>query len=464
MEVDEALSQLVMLANKCRQNKNKLNSADSEVAREKLKILFGNPEYVSRAFQLMVDLPNSCCQTIPDAWLASDEDYKEKIVQLLLNEPALTGTAGFSRKITIIAAFIPVDTQTALRLLVDLSGRLTQDGTNSPVRPLVGRFLKELMATKKLLGISLEKYDITVPQISGIAAMVLLGMLNSSEPDIAMITDFINWLDRCHSKAILGTSLITEAEKVANNWPEDLQRRCQSLGLIKTVSFRIPPNPTVKPDFNESKVQVVHMLAQPENGGGTITGVSPAGHGKSSGSVTEAREPESASRDKLNVQICFDWLAQYISSLEKENALLNKKLDTLKDEYHREKMRSNEHIKQLAVVQAEQKRQESLIRDLEDRMTGLEKDKRELLNSLQEERFARAKEVDHLKNQIDRECTYVIGEFRNKLLDRLSRYYREYVEASVRPPSNELAEHLKFVFDRVFRELINQGIKFDGDK
>lgn len=462
--MEEIFSQLVTLVNKCKQNKNKLNSADSEVAREKLRLLFGNSEYVSRAFQLMVDLPNSCCQTIPDAWMASDEDYREEIVQLLLNEPALTGTAGFSRKITLVASFISVDTWVALRLLVDLSCRLTQDGTKSPARPLVGRFLKELMATKKLLRIPLEKYDITVPQISGIAAMVLLGMLESQEGDFALMSDFINWIGRCRSKAILGTNLVTDAEKVTKNWPEDLQRRCRNLGLIKTVSFRIPQDLTEKPGFFELKVQTTHTLAQPENGNGTITGISPAAHGKSSGSVTETREPESAFREKLNVQICFDWLAQYISSLEKENALLNKKLDTLKDEYHREKIRSNEHKKQLAAVQAEQKRQESLIRDLEDRMTGLEKDKSELLNSLQEERFARAKEVDHLKNQIDRECTYVIGEFRNKLLDRLSRYYREYVEASVRPPSNELAEHLKFVFDRVFRELINQGIKFDGDK
>lgn len=461
--MEEIFNQLVALANKFNQNK-KLSKIDSESAKEKLQMLLMSPEYADRACRLLPDLPNPCCQAVADAWRASGREHRTTIVQLLLDKASMAGTAVFYRKISLVVAFIPVDTQVALRLLVDLAGELTHNGTKAPTKPLIGRFWNELMKTKKLLMIPLEENDISNRDISGIAAMVLLGMINSSEQDITLITDYINWLDRCHNRAILGTSLITDAEKVTKKWPEDLQLRCQNLGLINTVSFQIPPNRIEKNDCNESKAQEVNMPAQPENGGGTSTEISTHIHGINSEPVKKTRELEPDFPKKLNAQICFDWLAQYISSLEKDNELLNKKLDVLKEECYRERMRGNEYRERLAVAQAEQKRQENMIRDLQDRIMGLEKDKRELLNSLQEESLARVKEVEHLKNQIDRECAYVIDEFRNKLLDRLSRYYREYVDACERPSSKELADHLKFVFDRVFRELINQGINFDGDK
>jgi hypothetical protein len=464
VEVDETLNQLTALVKKSKQNKKKLSVTDIEIAREKLQALLENPEYTSRACQLIPDLPDSCCQAVLDAWRVSDRDHREKIVRLLLEEPALTGVAGLSRKITLVTAFIPVDNRVALRLLIDLSGQLTQDGTKPPARPLASRFWKELMATKKLLRIPLGEYDITTREIAGIAAMVLFGMLERPEADIALKSDLVNWLGQCRSRATLGTSLVTEVEKVTKNWPEDLQRRCQKLGLIRTISYRIATDWTEKPVFTESKVQANHTPAPSENIGSTNTKNLPAGHDTSPGPVLETREPAAGPSVELNVQTCIDWLTQYIAALEKENASLKKKLNSLEMEYQREKMRNVEKEKQLTDLLEVQSQRETLIQDLSKQITGLENEKRELVNTLQEERFAREKEVESLKIRIDRECSYVLEEFRNRLLDRLSGHYRGYLEAKEKPPTIQLAEYLKFVLDRVFRELINQGVRLNGDE
>lgn len=462
--MEEILNQLTALVAKSKQNRKKLNEADIEIAREKLQTLLEDREYASRACRLVPDLPGPCCRAVLDAWRVSDSEHREKIVQLLLEEPALIGTAGLNRKITLVADFIPVDTRVALRLLIDLSGRLTQDGTKPPAPPLAGRFWKELMATKKLLRIPLGEYDVTDREITGIAVMVLFEMLERPEADIPLKSDFVNWLGQCRSKATLGTGLIKKVEKVTEKWPEDLQRRCQKLGLIRTISYRITADRTAKPVFPESRVQVTHTPAPSENGGNMIAKAPPAGHGKSSGPETETQEPATGPCAELNVQMCIDWLTQYIAALEKENMGLKKKLDALEMEYHRERMRNVEQEKQLADLQKVQSRQEALILDLSGKVTGLENEKLELVNSLQAERLAREKDVESLKIRIDRECSYVLEEFRNRLLDRLSGHYRGYLEAREKPPTSQLAEYLKFVFDRVFRELINEGISLDGDK
>lgn len=462
--MDEILSQLATLAEKFKQNK-KLSSTDSKIASEQLQMLLQNPDYAGQACKLIASLPpDPCCQAVLNAWRGSDKGHRERLVRLLLDEPALAGTAGCNRKLTLVSAFIPVDTRVALRFLIDLCCRLTRDGMKSPGRPLVSRFWRELMATKKLLGIPLGEYDVNAREISGIAAMVLLGMLESQGADITLKTEFVNWLGRCRSNVTLGASLITEAEKTTKDWPEDLQRRCKNLGLIRIVSYRITTDRTAKPAFPESKVEATCTLASSESGDGTLTKTLPAGNGKNFGPVTETREPKAVPCTDLNVQICLDWLAQYVAALENENANMKKKLNALEIECHRERMRYLEREKQLTDLREEQQRQETLIRELHRQVTVLENEKEELANNLQEERLAREKEVERLKNRIDLECSYVLDEFRNRLLDRLSGHYRGYLEAREKPPTSQLAEYLKFVVDRVFRELINQGVRLDGDK
>lgn len=105
-----------------------------------------------------------------------------------------------------------------------------------------------------------------------------------------------------------------------------------------------------------------------------------------------------------------------------------------------------------------------MIGNLNGQLSRLEREKLELQNSLDEERLARERDVENLKNRIDRECSYVLDEFRNRLCDKLARYYREYLEACKKLPADKLAEYLKYVVDRVFRELSSNGISFEGDR
>ncbi|MGB9804132.1 hypothetical protein [Desulfofundulus sp.] len=454
--MDETLKELEVLAAKFK-DKKKLNSTDSEIAREKLRLLLESPEYYSRACRLIAILPVDCCQAVLDAWKESSCEQKEKIIQVLLDEPELNGSAGFYRKIKLVATFIPDDYWVALRLLINLSGFLTDGGTKSPGKLFVRLFRKELIETRKLLEIPLEKYDISVRQISGIAAMVLSGMQDEQGSDIAMKTDCINWLGRCRCKADLGAKLVAEIENITKKWPEDLQRQCHKLGLIKTISYSVR---TEKHVFTELGEKASHRLVHLEK----IKEKLPPGHDASPGSSSDMQKTTAGTCVELNVQTCIDWLTQYIATLEKENASLKGKLNSLEIECQREKMRNKEQEKQLTNLLEVQNQRETLIQELNRQITGLENEKQELLNTLQEESYARKKEVESLKNRIELECNYVLEEFRNRLMDRLSRHYRGYLEAIEKPPTIQLAEYLKFLLDRVFRELINQGVRLNGDE
>jgi len=462
--MDEVLGQLAELTEKFKRN-NRLGTADEKNVREQLQMLLRNAEYVGQACKLIPSLPQeSCCQAVLSTWKESDEDYREKLVRLLLKEPTLNGVPGWNRKLALVAEFILVDVRVALRLLIDLSGQLTRSGTKIPGRPFVSRFWKELMATRKLLHIPLGECDVTAEEISGIAAMVLMGLLESQEAGITLGSDYVNWLGRCRSKARLGSSLVKEVEKVIRTWPEDLQRRCLDLGLIKTVSYRIAPEATAAFVPRDAERQAPCTLAHEENGCSPITAVSPTEHGRGSAEGTKTEQLAAAPLAKLNIQMCLEWLTDYVKSLEKKNATLEKRLDDLKTRYEREKMRNTDQEKQIREAREELKRRQSLIDDLNEQLAARERENTELRNSWQEEKLAWKKEREQLIDRIDLESRYVLDEFKNRLSDRLSVHYRGCLEAKEKPPTSELAEYLKATVDRVFRELITQGIGLDGDK
>ncbi|MHB8183707.1 MAG: hypothetical protein ACYDDN_08195 [Candidatus Desulforudaceae bacterium] len=438
--MDDIISRLDELAAKFKQNK-KLSNADNKIGRDKLRILLLSPDYADRALLLLVSLPNPCCGAFADAWTESDTNNQERIVSLLLQSPAPEMNPGWVRRISIISAFIPVDTHSALDLLVDLCRRLTLDGSKVPPKPVVGRFWKELMSTKKLLKISLGDREVGIPEISGVAGMVLLGMLENREGDVPLKARFVEWLAHCRTRAILGASLVTEAEKVTKKWPEELQRACQAVELIKTVSFCTAPQGAK--DL-ESPPSVVITNSEKDN------------------PVQEKQGGAYNFPKDLTLERCLRWLQQHGTVLETENAELKRKTQALNTNYQREKDRNAEQARQKDILQGETKRQESLISGLSESIESLKQQREELMSDISKERHAQRQEVEELKERIDKECSYVVDEIRNKLQDKLSRYYNQYREASVRTSNGELAEHYKYLCDRVFRELTNQGIRFGG--
>lgn len=458
VQTGEVIDRLEALAEKFRQKK-RLGTGEKDTAKNLLELLFLDPEHTGRACELMTHLPPDICPpAVLGAWRACNGEQRERIVRSLLEERALEGQGGHYRKLSLVGAFIPVDTHIALRLLIDLSDRLTRNGRNRPAPVFIHRFRKELMDTGKLLDIPLGENDIGTDGISGIGTIVLLGMLDGRGPDedVAWKSDFLKWLGGCRRKATPGANLIAEVEKATKSWPVDLQRQCAELGLINTVVSRIEPIGTGGGDARPVSVEV---------GIGTEHVSGTAGGSDVSGRATDTAGGESLSpAGSPRMEKAREYLgrlAECITSLERENADLRTRAEEMAAEYRLEKIRTGELEARLAELRTELEHREVLVRDLGERLAVLERQKEDLENVLREEKAAREEEVGRLRERIDRECEYVIREFKNKLLDRLYRYYAGYLETVGMPATDELTAHLRYLLDHVFKELIRQGIGLD---
>jgi hypothetical protein len=466
--MDQVLNQLQTLTEKFKQNK-RLGDKESKTAREQLELLLTNPEYLDQAFKLIPHLPPEVsCQALLAAWQAGDREYREKLVQILLEDRELADRAELKRKLSLIKEFIPVDSQVALRLLIDVADRLTEGGRTPPARQFVSQFRQELMDTKKLLSIPLGENNISSRDISSIAGMVLMGMIEGRETctmeDTVWKHDFLDWLSGYKSKVTLGQKLVREAEKVTKNWPEDLQRQCVALGLITMVqtqftreqqmeSYLRPEHrrevTAVSPEVEKSQIKEC-----PRRAAATLVEM---GRNNIQTAPVAQRESRDGLYTELNSKLCLEWLAEYIDSIEKENEALRKNIKLLEEQFNLEKKHRIDRERHIAELQAELQRQQALVHETNEKISMLERETRELQNSLHNEKLAREEEVKHLKERIDRECNYVIEEFKGKLCDRLYIHYKDYLDAKERS-TTEVADHLKYLLERIFRELLNEGI------
>ncbi len=322
-----------------------------------------------------------------------------------------------------------------------------------------------LPENKELLKIPLDQHHVDSKAMACVAALILPAMVENRKMDgtegFELESDFLNWFERCHNKAVPGSKFIAELEGITKNWPADLQRRCVNLGLLRTVSWRVQPAPAIGTKPTVPDAHETHPQSKSENERNAET--SSINHCTSYGRAV-IQERADKSRTEMTVQACLEWVLRHTTALEKENAELKHGLNIAKMEYIKERRQCDEQEKLLGEMQKEQKRQNDMICNLNEQLSGLEKDKLELQCEFEAERLAWAKDIELLKIRIERESSYVLDEFRNKLCDKLSRYYKECLEASRRPSSNELAEYLKYVVNRVFRELISNGINLEGER
>lgn len=357
----------------------------------------------------------------------------------------------------------------ALRLLIDVADRLTEGGRKPPARQFVSQFRQELMDTKKLLSIPLGENNISSRDISGIAGMVLMGMIESRETctmedTVVWKRDFLDWLSGYKSKVSLGQKLIREVEKVTKNWPEDLQRQCVALGFITMTQTQF------------TREQQMESYLRPEHVG-EVTAVSPEvertqikecprraatslvewGRDNIQTAPVAQRESRDGLYTGLNSKLCLEWLTEYIESLEKEKETLRKNIKLLEVQSNLEKKYRIERERHIAELQAELQRQQALVYETNEKILMLERETRELQNSLRNEKLAREEEVKRLKDRIDSECNYVIEEFKGKLCDKLYIHYKDYLDAKERS-ATEVADHFKYLLNRIFRELLNEGI------
>lgn len=421
--MEEIVKQLKEIVEKYKKNK-KINKNDQNNAQQGLEALLRSPDYVKVAFDFIPNLPPEVSiRAFISAWEGASVDQRKELMNGLTESNEMKSNAGYFRMIGIVKDLIPKYTEEAIELLVYISLMNTKNGKEAPNKVLAERFRKKLLENRCLLKLPIEKKQLKEVEISAISAMALCSIVEKREftkEDEGLLNDILDWLSAVQKRVFIGRKVIDYIEKVSKDWPEHLQRKCLDLGVIKTLRLK----------GSEKKL--------PE----------------SSEFVDKAKEHEEVLANKEDVIGYLGKIAKYIESIERENDSLKKIIKDLRYQLELEKQIRNKKEKEVEKMQA-------IVNEMNEKVVILERHKAELQESLNAEKRYHEEEVMRLKERIDRECNYVIEEFKGHLYDKLFRYYRDFNTAKNRPSNAQIADYLKSLTERVFKVLMGTGINFE---
>lgn len=455
--MEEKIKQLQQIIGKYKKN-SKINKTEAGIATKILCELITNSSYMKIAFNLLSDLPDQCCIAVIDAWKQCDDLCRKNILDSLVTELFNKGLAGMKRSITLIREFLNVDEVASIYTLVEFSRQVTDGGGKMPSKRLVDCFRKELLENSCLMRINIRTNEIDIAGESGLAALALAGICSGKDMDVATVKETINWLLRNNIRPVLGNKVLESIEGEIIKWPVDIQSKCRDLLFPRT-------NPVNNLSINQQGME------GPWEETGPINNMLTHENFKLATVDTRERKAEEDIQDKnanfpaiLNVEICIDWLVQYIRTLEKINKELKEKQSLIELECYQERNNRSALQDRLDALLTMIKQNESRINELQKEIEDLETRNSQLMTELHQERQHREQEVAKFRERVDLEHQYAIETFTNRLVDRLSRYYREYLKAKQKPPTEQLANYLQHLLDRVFIELGSNGVRLDGEE
>lgn len=421
--MEEIVNQLTSIVERYKKNK-KINKNEQNIARKGLEALLQSPDYIKVAFDFIPNLPQEVSiQAFVTACKGISADQRNELMNGLTESEKMKSNAGFLRMIGIVKEFIPNYTEEAIELLTYLSLMITKKGKETPNKILAERFRKELLENRRLFELPLEKKQLGETEISAISAMVLCSIVQKGEfreEDEKLLSAVLDWLSATQKRIFIGRKVIDCIEEVSKDWPEYLQRKSLDLGVIRTLRVKV----------GEKKL--------PEN-------------------YAVIEQPKKDEEDVINKEDVINYLGKitkYIENIEQENEALKNEIKNLGYQLETEKQIRNEKEKKVEKMQA-------VLNEMNEKIAILEKNNAELKESLKVEKQHHQEEVMQLKERIDRECSYVIEEFKGHLYDKLYRYYRDFITAKNRPSDIQIADYLKNLTDRVFKILMGAGIDFE---
>ncbi len=446
--MDETIKQLDELSEKYTRNK-KLGNKDRQKAEELLKSLFLSADTVVYGYDFMLRLPaESACKAFVSAWKCEAVDG-DNLVEGLMKNREFDGVAGKYRLVELIRQFIPLDTRVAFVLLVNLAGRLTESGRKKPDVRIVSVFRKKLMDSKELLRIRLGEYGVSPRDISSISALVLMGLIDADAEGASgkkeWKMEFLKWLEQGGSVPTLSPPLVREIEKVTARWPEEIQRECLRLGLIKTVVTRIG----VKPQAETSRTG---QPATPSDGLEIRV---------STGDVNQKEQDPGGSKvyeERSEALVHLRAVADYVLRLEREFHDVHKSLTNARFECESQRRRLVDQQRLVRELQDKNRNIELECRGLKEKLNAAERRIAELETSLDRQRIAHQREIDRLVEQMDRESQYNLQEFKNELAQSLRLLHADFIDIENETMTAELGEHLRFTIRKIFRLLEGKGV------
>jgi hypothetical protein len=434
--LEEVLDDLRKLVLKFKQN-SKLNLDDSVSVKERMGCLLEDPEFWIRGYGLLLSLPpEPACHAFLEGWKRWGETRGGSLIDGLLDFENIDTVQGHNRLIYLTRLFIPVSDKIAIRMLRKLGEILTEGGTQKPSQKTMKVFRDNLMKDRDLLKLSLGKHEMTPDQIRNISTLVMFGLIDEStdvSPEAGYLNSFLEWIAECHCRPVLSEKTMTMIERGTRRWPEDVQRSCFSLGLIKTVVY--------KPDTGTSDTSKSIQASSSVTGTSRIGGVRPE-------SIPE----------KFDAMQYLSRLGVYIRELEYQRSDLADNRQAYQREYnHRIALE-----KQLTVLQeeieAERGRGEYLQRRLDVADTELVRLKEQIESK--EREHERGKR--DMLNMVERGPEIAVMQVKNRLARLLRTDFRDYIQIEDEPMTVELGENLRAQLRGIFKILEDEDIRMSG--
>jgi len=456
----EIIQQLEDLSAKAKKSK-KLNKSDGTTVEELLALLLLEPDPMNRGFNFMLALPAvNVTKAFINAWDSASNDWKTDLVRNIISLKEWDSNVGQNREIELIKAFIGHSNDVAMIFLAHFCRSITASGVKKPSAKIIESFNKSVIASNYLCRIPLAEMIINSNDIGFIAAVVLFALsspVDANDDDLNRDGIYLDWLSQFSGEMTIPAKLIQELEANTKKWPENLQRRCLQMGLIKTIT--IP----YKPEISEgTTAEIASDRLVPQDSKTTGKNVTNVSNRKDDEKVFPGAGTHSARNDAdgFNPFILLEQVTEYIHSLKSYNQRIKRELDTLRKTYEVERQ-------QRLQMEEAVKLSEIRIKEIQDNYQKANHDlnySRNLVSemNIQLEQLHKTsnEKVTGLVDRMDEEVKQVIDEFKNGLTESLRFLNSEFQELSSEEITIEVGEHLRYLLKQVFSVMGRKGISF----
>lgn len=445
---------------------SKLSVADKEKAKEILINLLKDNETREAAIELIIKFPE-------DTGIAAYIEYYKTLSfdkQINLNKSfvsnkeflANTSFRSINRGTALIGNMLREGQFGSAFYIMKNVCRLIGNGNSKGVAPkIIDAFQKNIINEhdKGLLSIKLEKcedkdyYNIEKVMINSAFELI-------KEQPVKPVTQYgiLTWLFKSGRKIKFTGHEKGLVQNVLNNWPDEIKKMIYGDEELKnayegTINFNEVMNTKSVETVTITEPNETYKIERKNEDENKIAKKQPTEN------YDQPKEENKAKSGRLKDTLLR--IAKEVEELESDLKSKDEKIETIKvilnstQKQYEQKMFENEKLAQKndnITVENNTLRNEVENKRIELKLLEDE------LNKLKASEFENKKKIEALLDMDNREDSYALKEFKNKLAGKLKYHYTDFKEVEDYKMSEDLGENLRIQMKEVFNILINQGI------
>lgn len=410
---------------------SRLNKSECEIAREKLRLAFLQPDNLDSCIEYMFSLPSEVsASAFRDAWQAYDDSSRVRVVDKYVKHNQFQSEAGYNRTIELISHFAGVSVETSTLLLNELGRTLTNDATAPPSQKPVARVRKELMSEDVLL---LDQSGSLWAGLTDAGALlVFYGIAceesGAHENGSLWAKPFLSRLAKAKRKLPVVDKVTKDLERKTAKWPEELQRIALDLGYIRTIITSLKNAPDLKSGGQS-------------NHGGNAPAPVPAAAEESrtimTGTLSVRNRPGEVAETLKRVRHDIDRAVAGLEDERQARVFLEERIRVLENE-------NNETMQRVKALQELLRQTQSRNLELESELTA----SRERLDS----------ETTRLLEMVEKRSELAATQTKNRIGQKLVTDYADFTQIESEKMTTGLGENLRAQLRTIFRLLADEGI------